>query len=99
MKDEKNDLKSEINEFRGNLVAAFSQNESIKKELDDERMAHNETMSYWKSCKDQLVNDKHQHSVELSKVIFNCIFPLTVCSYLNILHLDSKCDEGVERSK
>jgi chromosome segregation ATPase len=69
LKDEKNALAADINEIRGNLVAVFSQNESIKKELDDEKTAHNETKSHLKNCEQQLENDKNDFSVELCKVI------------------------------
>ena len=44
------------------------QKESIKQKLESELMAHGETKSHLKVCKNQLEGDRNQHLLESSKV-------------------------------
>ena len=55
---------------------------SAKKQLDCERMAHNETRLRWEGCHDQLEEEQRQRSIEQKRVsaIFRNIS--VVLSYL-----------------
>jgi hypothetical protein len=66
--DTKNALEFQVNELQENLLVIERQKESIKQKLESELMAHSETNSHLKVCKNQLEGDRNQHLLESSKV-------------------------------
>lgn len=93
LNNENNSLKCQVNGLQENINVSDCQIESSKRELQNERALHSETKSNWKHCKDQLENEKKEHSINLLKVsadyaLLNFVANVTVsyCVRFRILY-------------
>ncbi|XP_059353608.1 myosin heavy chain, striated muscle-like [Daphnia carinata] len=68
LSNENDSLKCQVNGLQENINVSKCQIESSKRELQNERVSHNETKSSWKQCKDELQNEKKEHSINLLKI-------------------------------
>ncbi|EFX68380.1 hypothetical protein DAPPUDRAFT_330125 [Daphnia pulex] len=57
-----------MEKFCEHVNAEVIPNNSILKELDEERIAHSETRAHLKTVKEQPCSDADQHSLEISKI-------------------------------